>query len=73
MKKFFEVVKVNLSDDIAKYFRDVEVESIKTTKNKDALHFYIVSKDIKINNPLKICHEGKCRTNITTYKIKKGE
>ena len=34
---------------------------------------YIASKNIKINNPLKICHERKCRTNIKTYKIKKGE
>ena len=28
---------------------------------------------MKINNPLKICSEGKCRTNIITYKIKKGK
>ena len=34
---------------------------------------YIVSKNMKINNPLKICHEGKCITNITAYKIKKGK
>ena len=34
---------------------------------------YIASKNIITNNPLKICHDGKCRTNITTYKIKKGE
>ena len=45
----------------------------KDTRLKFKYKNYIVSKNIKINNPLKICHGGKCRTNITTYKIKKGE
>ena len=36
-------------------------------------NFISISENIKVNNPLKICHEGKCRTNITTYKIKKGK
>ena len=30
-------------------------------------------KNFRFNNLLKVCHEGKCKTNKTTYKIKKGE
>ena len=46
MKKFFEAVKIELGSDISKYFRDVEVESIKTTKKRDTLKFNLVAKDI---------------------------
>ena len=46
MKKFFDVVKVNFEDEISSYFENVEVESIKMTKDKKALNFYLVSKYI---------------------------
>lgn len=46
MKKFFEAVRIELGSDISKYFRDVEVESIKTTKKRDTLKFNLVAKDI---------------------------
>ena len=46
MKNFFDVVKVNIDDDIEKYFKKVEVESIKKTKDGKALNFYLVSKDL---------------------------
>ncbi len=45
MKKFFDVVKTKLDEDIEVYFQNVEVESIKKTKTSDALNFYLVSKD----------------------------
>ena len=46
MKKFFDVVKVNIDDDIEKYFEEIEVESIKKTKDGKAPNFYLVSKDL---------------------------
>ena len=46
MKKFFDVVKVNIDEDIEKYFKEVEVESIKKTRDGKALNFYLVSKDL---------------------------
>ena len=46
MKKFFDVVKVNIDEDIEKYFKEIEVESIKKTKDGKALNFYLVSKDL---------------------------
>ena len=46
MKKFFDVVKTKLDEDTEMYFQNVEVESIKKTKNNDALNFYLISHDL---------------------------
>ena len=46
MKKFFETVKIKFDVELEKYFKNVEVESVKTTRAKDTLNFYLVSKDI---------------------------
>ena len=46
MKKFFDAVKVNIDEDIEKYFKEIEVESIKKTKDGKTLNFYLLSKDL---------------------------
>ena len=64
MKKFFDVVKVNFEDELEQYFADVEVESIKMTKGKDALNFYLVSKYII---PYDIIEEAEEKTANDLY------
>lgn len=64
MKKFFDVVKVNFEDELEQYFADVEVESIKMTKGKDALNFYLVSKYII---PYDIIEEAEEKTANGLY------
>lgn len=46
MKKFLDTLKVNLNDDIEKYFRDVTIESVKKDDAQNTLNFFIVSNDI---------------------------
>lgn len=45
MKKFFDVVKIKLDDNEARYFNEVDIDSIKTTPEKKSLKFYLVAKD----------------------------
>ena len=46
MKKFVETVKVKLNDNVERYFRDVEVESIKHINETNCLNFNLVSYNL---------------------------
>ena len=45
MERFLDVVKVNLGENIARFFSEVEVESVKRSKKTDTLNFYLVSRN----------------------------
>ncbi|MBO6119745.1 MAG: PolC-type DNA polymerase III [Lachnospiraceae bacterium] len=46
MDRFLDVVKIDFSENIEKYFRDVEVESIKKSKTHNTLNFYLISQNL---------------------------
>ena len=46
MDRLFDVVKIDFDENIEKYFRDVEVECVKKSKNHNTLNFYLVSYNI---------------------------
>ncbi|MBO6134416.1 MAG: PolC-type DNA polymerase III [Lachnospiraceae bacterium] len=70
MKKFFDVVKINFDEDIERYFEEVEVESIKTTKEKKTLNFYLVAKDYI---PYDILNAAKREAAVKLFNIDKEE
>ncbi len=57
MDRFFDVVKIDLDENIVKYFNDVEVESIKTNKALNTLNFYLVSYNLIPYDNLKALRE----------------
>ena len=57
MDKFFDIVKIDLEENIVKYFNDVEVESIKTNKALNTLNFYLVSYNLIPYDNLKALRE----------------
>ena len=46
MDRFLDVVKLDLDENIERYFRDVEVESIKKNKTHNTLNFCLVSYNL---------------------------
>ena len=46
MDRFLDVVKLDLDESIERYFRDVEVESIKKNKTHNTLNFCLVSYNL---------------------------
>ena len=47
MERFLDVVKkINFDESIEKYFRDVEVESVKKSSKNNTLNFYLVSYNL---------------------------
>ena len=53
MERFLDIVKIDFDENIERYFRDVEVESIKKSKSHNTLNFYLVSYNIIPYNYLK--------------------
>ena len=57
MDRFLDVVKIDFDENIEKFFRDVEVESIKKSKSQNTLNFYLVSYNIIPYSYLKAVRE----------------
>ena len=57
MDRLLDVLKIDFDENIEKYFRDVEVESIKKSKTYNTLNFYLVSYNIIPYNYIKAIRE----------------
>ena len=61
MDRFLDVVKLDLDENIERYFRDVEVESIKKNKTHNTLNFCLVSYNIIPYSYIKAIKEDMAR------------
>ena len=72
MDRFLDVVKLDLDENIERYFRDVEVESIKKNKTHNTLNFCLVSYNIIPYSYIKALKDEMADQLLDVDKTKSG-